>query len=236
MSMINPQLGRVMAIDLVIFDYDGVLADSEITLYQNSVDELARLGIAVAVENFIKDFTGLSFEAANQLLQAQHGSQIPDNFFHALVERSTIKDPVVASPMPGIKMVIQYLIDQQIPVCVASNRLPNQLNAALVDVKLASYFTHEQVYSAAMVKRSKPAPDLFLHLIDKMQVNSQNCLAIEDSVAGIAAAKGANIPVIGFLGGLHAKYPWYQTMITNAQPWQIAHDAAALLNILKRHT
>ena len=223
-----------MKIDLLIFDCDGVLIDSEIIMHRIGVDEAARFGGSMTIEESIKTFTGLSDEETSRLLKEKYGEKISDDFFDDLVNKTTASYQDTLKSIPNIHYVMQYLVANKTQRCIASNATSDRLSSVLAIAKLDTYFKSEHVYSASMVKRGKPEPDLFLHAADRMKVKPKNCLVVEDSMAGIAAAKAAKMPVIGFLGGTHAKYPWYKDMIKKTEPWKIADDADALLGLLKK--
>ena len=101
--------------------------------------------------------------------------------------------------MPGIADVLTMIAA---PVCVASSSSPERLRCALECVGLYDHFA-PHIFSATMVVRGKPAPDLFLFAAEQMQAAPSRCLVIEDSVAGIQAARAAGMAVLGFCGGGH---------------------------------
>jgi HAD superfamily hydrolase (TIGR01509 family) len=221
-------------VELLIFDCDGVLVDSEIVGHQVGVDEIVRLGGSTTVEESIKTFTGFTDEEIDRLLKEKHGEKISDNFLQGLKNKINVCYQDTLQSVANIHSVMQYLVDKKMPRCIASNSMSGHLQSVLNLTKLDGYFKSEHIYNASMVKQGKPAPDLFLHAADQMQVKPKNCLVIEDSTIGIAAAKAAKIPVIGFLGGTHAKYLWYKDGIKKAQPLEVVDDAYALLNLLKK--
>ena len=135
--------------------------------------------------------------------------------------------------MSGISQVIDYLVAEDVAKCIASNGLHEHIMISLDITKLDKYFSSNRIFSASMVKHGKPMPDLFLHAAKKMEVDTANCMVIEDSVVGIMAAKAAKMPVIGFLGGSHAKSNFYRKGIIEACPNMIANDAMELLEMLK---
>jgi HAD superfamily hydrolase (TIGR01509 family) len=222
-----------MKIDLVIFDCDGVLADSEIIAHQVGVDELARFGGAMTVEESVKLLSGALDEETNRILAEKCGKELTNELLQNIEDKIIANFQKNLKPTANIDAVMKYITDKQVKKCVASNSMTDRLRSTLAITGLDRCFDSEHVYSASMVKRGKPEPDLFLYAADQMQVKPQNCLIIEDSVVGITAAKAAKIPVIGFLGGTHAKYPWYRERIEKMQPLSVASDALELLNILK---
>jgi beta-phosphoglucomutase-like phosphatase (HAD superfamily) len=93
------------------------------------------------------------------------------------------------------------------------------------------FFDDEHIFTSAQVKHAKPAPDLFLFAAERMGYKPEDCLVIEDSIAGIQAARAAQMLVIGFLGGSHANFDWYKERILN-QRVPVIHHAHELLSII----
>jgi beta-phosphoglucomutase-like phosphatase (HAD superfamily) len=222
-----------MKVELIIFDCDGVLADSEIIAHQIGVDELARFGGSMTLEESIKLLAGALDEEVNRLLEEKCGEKGANTFLLDVENKIAESFKNTLKPIANIDIVMQYIIDTKVKRCVASNSMSDRLSSTLAITGLGSYFKSDYIYSASMVSQGKPEPDLFLYAADKMQVKPQSCLVIEDSVVGIAAAKAAKMPVIGFLGGTHAKYPWYKDRIEKMRPLAVVDDAFALLEILK---
>jgi len=103
--------------------------------------------------------------------------------------------------MPGIAAVLTAI---RAPVCVASSNTPKRLQYTLSRTGLLSWFA-PCIFSATMVERGKPAPDLFLFAAGQMDVEPRSCLVVEDSVPGVTAAVAAGMRVIGFTGGSHCR-------------------------------
>jgi beta-phosphoglucomutase-like phosphatase (HAD superfamily) len=116
--------------------------------------------------------------------------------------------------------------------CVASGSRRERVIRSLEITHQMKYFDEKTIFTAQQVERGKPAPDLFLFAAKQMGVSPQDCLVIEDSCAGIEAAQQAGMSVIGFLGGEHAKFEWYQEPI-KVFGIPIAHTADELWALLK---
>src|SRR4029079_16546138 len=95
-----------------------------------------------------------------------------------------------------------------------------------------SYFKSEHVFTSSQVKKAKPAPDLFLFAAEQMGYDPKDCIVIEDSVAGIQAARAAGMSVIGFLGGTHAKFDWYKERI-QSRKLPTANNHQELISIIQ---
>jgi HAD superfamily hydrolase (TIGR01509 family) len=184
--------------DLIIFDCDGVLVDSEVLSCRCLRDVLARYGIVLTLDQALDLFLGRSTSAVLQHYAAL-GRSIPDDFLSELGRRVRETFQVSLKPIPGVDAVLAALSTQR---CVASSSGLDRVSFSLALTGLASFFG-DRLYTSEMVARGKPAPDLFLYAADKMQAKPGRTLVIEDSVSGVMAAKAAGMTVWGFTGGSH---------------------------------
>ena len=189
-----------MRFDLVIFDCDGVLIDSELLSVRADLECLAEDGIDLSAEEILDRYTGLSLAAMLGDLETRYGRPLPD-FAKRHQERLRPLFEADLRPIPGVTAVLDRLVSRS---CVASSGTPERLHHALSLVGLLDRFD-PHVFSATAVARGKPAPDLFLYAAERMGVAPQRCIVIEDSVPGIAAAVAAGMPAIGFTGGSHCR-------------------------------
>jgi HAD superfamily hydrolase (TIGR01509 family) len=184
--------------DLVIFDCDGVLIDSEVLSCGCLSEVLARHGINLGVDEALELFVGRSVAAVRKHCGAL-GRVLPDEFSTELKMR--VRDAFSASllPIEGVGAVLSRL---ESPFCVASSSDLDRVAFSLGLTGLSGYFG-ERLFTSQMVKRGKPAPDLFLHAAAAMRAEPQRTLVIEDSVSGVKAGKAAGMTVWGFVGGGH---------------------------------
>jgi HAD superfamily hydrolase (TIGR01509 family) len=190
---------KLRNISLVIFDCDGVLADSEMLSARVLMSQLAALGIALSLEEFRSEFLGRSFAAAEEKLKERTGRELPSNFAQDHLDGLMALYATDLKAMLGVEDVLRAL---KIPNCVASGSAPTRLAYTLKVCGLDAHFG-SNVYSASMVKNSKPAPDLFLHAAQVHGVAPEQCLVLEDSEMGVRAARAANMNVWHFTGGSH---------------------------------
>ncbi|HEV2954753.1 MAG TPA: HAD-IA family hydrolase [Xanthobacteraceae bacterium] len=187
---------------MIIFDCDGVLVDSEAIKCEVVARQLAKLGISIAGATLCERFSGVPDREMYQALSRETGVPVPPEHIaetHALkISHCGAKGEALA--MPGIHECLDHL--RGTVVCVASSSSPNMLEHMLRQARLWDRFA-PHVFSAAEVKRGKPAPDLFLLAAARMAVAPERCLVVEDSLAGIAAAKAAAMTPVGFAGGGH---------------------------------
>lgn len=184
--------------DLIIFDCDGVLVDSEVLSCQCLSDTLAEFGFELSAEQALGLFLGRSTAAISQYYREQ-GRDIPNEFLPRLKSRVLRIFAESLQPIPGIDAIVPEL---KTPFCVASSSDIDRVALSLGVTGLAAHFG-DRLYTAQMVRQGKPAPDLFLYAAEKMRTKPERALVIEDSVSGVQAAKAAGMTVWGFVGGSH---------------------------------
>ncbi|SHL72345.1 HAD family hydrolase [Bradyrhizobium lablabi] len=184
--------------DLIIFDCDGVLIDSEVLSCRCLSEVLAGYGVQLGVDQALDLFLGRSVTAVFEHYEAL-GHSIPERFAAEL--RAGVRAAFLSSlcPIAGVSSVLE---DLRIPHCIASSSDLDRVSLSLSLTGLAPHFG-TRLYTSQMVKRGKPAPDLFLYAAERMQVDPHRTLVIEDSVSGVKAGKAAGMTVWGFVGGSH---------------------------------
>jgi HAD superfamily hydrolase (TIGR01509 family) len=215
-----------MRCDLVIFDCDGVLIDSELLSIRADQECLAECGIEMSVEDILERYTGIGFAGMVADIEARHGP-LPPDFAERHGKRLWPLFERELTAIPGIVEVLDSLICQ---TCVASSGRPERLKHALSIVGLYDRF-HPHIFSAVEVTRGKPAPDLFLHAAARMGVMPADCVVIEDSVPGVVAAVAAGMRVIGFIGASHCR-PDDAARLAAHGAAPVIDDMAKLLPIL----
>ena len=184
---------------LIIFDCDGVLIDSEAIANKVLVDTLAEFGVHITRQEAIERYMGKSESYEYADIRARRGIELPPTFSERkrqLIEKLYEEE---LEAMNGISELLKIL---SVKKCIASSSSPVRLEHCLKLVGLWKHFA-PHIFSATQVKYGKPAPDLFLFAAAQMQTNPADCLVIEDSPAGVQAAKAANMRVYGFTGGSH---------------------------------
>ena len=187
-------------IELIIFDCDGVLIDSEGISSRVETEELRRCGCSITVETYLEGALGLAEEEEIwNRIAAENGIRLPSDFAETVRGRVTEAFEKELIPIPGVSEVLSKL---DTPSCIASSSSPDRLKKCLALTGLTEFFTNN-VFSAAEVSRGKPHPDLFLHAASRMGADPPRCLVVEDSPAGVQGARAANMTVLGFLGATH---------------------------------
>lgn len=189
-----------MTPDLVIFDCDGVLVDTERVANGVLSDMLTAEGYPISMEACVERFMGRPGSECFPEVEAELGRALPGDFV-ARYDRRVI-DTFLAEPrtVEGVVEAMEALPGRR---CVASSSDPAYLREVLGRTGLWERF--ERVFSASEVARGKPAPDVFLHAAASLGVPPARCVVVEDSVAGVRAAVAAGMPVVGYAGLLEAE-------------------------------
>ena len=190
-----------MNLDLVIFDCDGVLVDSEVISCRAHAETLTRHGYPITEEQVLHRFLGVSDREARQTVEREIGRRLPDDF-EAQVKEATLK--FYSGDLKAIAGVAAAIAAIDLPKCVASSGTPEKIRHGLECAGLYEQLS-PHIFSATQVRRGKPAPDLFLYAAKEMGAAPDRCLVIEDSVPGVSGALAAGMTVLGFHGGSHCQ-------------------------------
>jgi HAD superfamily hydrolase (TIGR01509 family) len=188
--------------DLVIFDCDGVLVDSEVISCRAHADVLSRHGYPITSEQVFHRFLGRSTRQANLEVEAELGRALPEDF-HLQLQDELYR--TFESDLEAVAHIHAALDAIAQPVCVASSGSHQRMRISLGRTKLYDRFA-PNIFSASQVSNGKPAPDLFLFAAEQMKVPPERCVVIEDSVPGVTGGRAAGMTVLGFHGGSHCTH------------------------------
>ncbi|GGZ14940.1 HAD family hydrolase [Streptomyces poonensis] len=187
-----------MRYDLVIFDNDGVLVDSEPLSNRLLAAYLTELGHPTTYEDSIRDYMGSAMHRVHDLLLERTGQRLPEDFdtvFHRRVFAAFERE---LQPVDGVVDVLEKLAADGVPYCVASSGSHERIRVGHRKTGLDGWFGEGRVFSSEDVGRGKPAPDLFLYAARTMGVPAERCVVVEDSPLGVQAAVAAGMDVYGF--------------------------------------
>ncbi len=187
-----------MRYELVVFDNDGVLVDSEPISNRILADHLTELGFPTTFEDSVRDYMGCALHSVHERVAQRWGRALPDGFDDAFHARVFAAFEERLRPVAGIEAVLEKLSADGVPFCVASSGSHARIGTALRTTGLERFFDAGRVFSADDVGRGKPAPDLFLHAAREMGVAAPGCAVVEDSPLGVRAAVAAGMDVYGF--------------------------------------
>lgn len=185
---------------LLIFDCDGVLVDSELIAHAAMAELMTALGRPMTTQEALKVFVGRRLRDALAAAEAWLGAPIPPDMSAQAGQRLLERFRRELKPVEGVREAIEALPYRR---CVASSSTLERLRVSLEATGLAPLFG-DNVFSADQVENGKPAPDLFLFAAHSLESQPADCIVIEDSVLGIAAARAAGMGAICFAGASHA--------------------------------
>ncbi|MFG5720999.1 HAD family hydrolase [Streptomyces murinus] len=194
-----------MRYDLIIFDNDGVLVDSEPISNRHLAAYLTELGIETSYEDSLRDYMGSAMHRVHDLVLERTGRRLPadfDDVFHARVFAAFERE---LGPVPGAAEVLEKLAADEVPYCVASSGSHQRIRVGHRTTGLDRWFREERIFSSQDVGKGKPAPDLFLYAAERMGVAPGRCAVVEDSPLGVQAAVAAGMDVYGFTAMTPAK-------------------------------
>ncbi|WP_282693111.1 HAD family hydrolase [Streptomyces sp. CC208A] len=187
-----------MRYDLVIFDNDGVLVDSEPLSNRLLAGYLTELGHPTTYEDSLRDYMGGAMHRVHDLVLERSGQRLPEDFDSTFRARVFAAFLAELEPVEGAMDVLKALVDAEVPYCVASSGSHERIRVGHRKTGLDGWFPEEVVFSSEDVGRGKPAPDLFLHAAARMGVAPGRCVVVEDSRLGVQAALAAGMDVYGF--------------------------------------
>jgi HAD superfamily hydrolase (TIGR01509 family) len=188
----------VEPVELVIFDCDGVLIDSERLAVKVDVLMLEQLGWPLSEAEVIERLVGRSDADTQAEIEAHLGRRLPAGWEEQF---KPLYDEVFAAELAPVEGVLEALELITVPTCVASSGTHAYLRQMLGLTDLYERFAG-RIFSADDVDRGKPAPDLFLHAALNMGAAPSACVVVEDSLAGVQAARAAGMRTLAFAGGL----------------------------------
>jgi HAD superfamily hydrolase (TIGR01509 family) len=207
----RPQAGRLapagelrqvspMRFDLVIFDMDGVLVDSEPIANRVLHRHLAALGVKMTLDDVTREFTGLSMASCCAFIAETHGAKLPADFAQRVWADTEAAYCGELRPVPGVEAAIGRIA---LPKCVASSSGPDRIALSLRLTGLERHFG-DRLFSTHMVARGKPHPDIFLHAAATMGASPSRTAVVEDSIYGARAAAAAGMSVFAYAAAPHS--------------------------------
>jgi HAD superfamily hydrolase (TIGR01509 family) len=215
--------------NLIIFDCDGVLVDSEIIAARIEAELLTLAGYEISAEELAETYAGLTFK--DIMLRVEEKSAIP--FQASLIDRAeAMVDRKLRSDVRAIDGVREAVATVTTQRCICSNSPSERIEFILEKVGLLPFFAG-RIFSALETPtgKTKPAPDVFLLAAEKLNANPENTFVIEDSVHGVAGARAAGMRVIGFTGAGHS-YPGHADALTEAGAETVIRRWAELKSVI----
>lgn len=189
--------------DLIIFDCDGTLVDSEYLNNKVCGDVLRDFGLSeYTTEKCVVEFSGRSWTEIRQILEDRHECDIPDQIIQDYIKGVDEQRPALLKTIPHALETVKRC-ETQTKIAVGSNGERSNVLKSLEQCGFMDIFTEDNVFTKIQVERPKPHPDLFLFAAEKMGVSPSRCLVIEDSPTGVLASVAAGMEVWGFVECSH---------------------------------
>jgi len=186
----------------IVFDFDGVIVDSETAANRALADMLCGIGLPTTVEESLALYCGHRWSDCLALIERNLGRPLPDDFRDRY---SALARPILDREMTAVTGIAAFLDDHcHLPLAIASSSTVDWLHHCLSRFALDHYFGGH-VYSATGLERGKPHPDIYLHAAAQLNVDPRRMVVIEDSVIGASAGVAAGAMVIGFAGASHVR-------------------------------
>jgi HAD superfamily hydrolase (TIGR01509 family) len=186
----------------IIFDFDGVIADSEVLSNTTLAEIITELGVPTTLDDAYRDYMGKRFHEVIAAIEQALGRSLPDGFADDYQRRTLARFRSELRAIEGVRDFIARF--SALPRCIASSSSPDRLALCLEVLGMEALF-EGRVFSASLVARGKPHPDIFLHAAAAIGVPPDQCIVIEDSAGGVIAARAAGATVIGLLAAGHIR-------------------------------
>ncbi|KQP46733.1 haloacid dehalogenase [Brevundimonas sp. Leaf280] len=190
-----------MTYDLIIFDYDGVVADSEVLNSTVMAEQLTAIGLPTSLDDVLAAYTGKRWRDNRPVVEVALGRACPDDFHTTWFATCRQRAPQQLEPVPGL---LDFVAARPEPRCIASSSGPDWIGVGLDIFGLTDHFDGA-VFTGLVVERGKPHPDIFLYAAHAMGVDPARVLVIEDSEAGVTAGVAAGMTVVGLTAGGHVR-------------------------------
>jgi len=215
-----------MRFDLVIFDCDGVLVDSEPLVNVIEAELFTHLGVPLTPQQARLLFKGRTVEGVVTTLEEKLGRRLSHEWVYDWGMATALGLVRGLRAVPGVRDIVEALSLKKYPICVASQSPPARVALSLVLTGLDGFFG-SRIYTASMVTHPKPAPDLFLHAAQSCGARPQACAVVEDSPSGVVAAVAAGMAAFGFAAREEASH----LAAAGAKVFHAMHELRTLLEL-----
>ena len=218
--------------ELIIWDFDGVIADTEsLWLYNRMTTINETFHLNWTFEKTVNTLLGISDKTKREVLD-NLGIRTDDEFW---LKNKKLDYDMMFQKGFELTQGVEDILKLNIKQCIATGGLKEKTAIKIKIVGLEKYFTEDKVFTADMVEKGKPEPDLFLLACQKMDTDPQNAIVIEDSIAGLKAAIKANITPICFTKYIKPSNQKYFKELKNHGIENIFNDMKDIKNFIKKN-
>ena len=213
----------------IIFDFDGVLVDSEILVAKAFAKYLQNFQIDVNEREFA-NFAGKKTVQVIDELSRKYSIKDQDKFFTDIMK---IASHIYKKELTTVNGAYEFVSKQKLNLYIGSNSMKDRIIDGLERVDLNKYFKAEQVYSFDMVDKPKPDPDIYLKVIEDNKLIKNQTIIIEDSAVGVMAGVSAGIKVIGLTTGGHWHENRDETELLDAGAFAVTSDYKKVIELIE---
>jgi len=213
----------------IIFDFDGVLVDSEILVAKAYVKYMQNFGIEIDEKEFA-NFAGKKTLQVIDILSQKYSIKDKEKFFTDIMEMALY---IYKNELTAVKGAYNFVRNTKLSLYIGSNSTQDRIIAGLQRVELSKYFKPEQIYSFDFVEKPKPDPDIYLKAIEDNNINKNETIIIEDSEVGVKAGVSAGVKVIGLTAGGHWHESRNEQELLDAGAFTVTNDYIKVQEIIE---
>ena len=213
----------------IIFDFDGVLVDSEILVAKAFAKYMQNFGINIDEKEFAS-FAGKKTVQVIEILSNKYSIKDQEKFFRDIME---IASNIYKKELTTVKGAYDFVSNLKLNMFIGSNSMKERIIDGLQKVKLDKYFKPEQVYSFDLVDNPKPDPDVYLKTLEDNNLIKTETIIIEDSAVGVMAGVAANVKVIGLTAGGHWHEKRDEKELLEAGAFAVTNDYKKVFKLIE---
>ena len=213
----------------IIFDFDGVLVDSEILVAKAFAKYMQNFGIDIDEKEFAS-FAGKKTVQVIEILSKKYSIKDQEKFFRDIME---IASNIYKKELTTVKGAYDFVSNLKLNMFIGSNSMKERIIDGLQRVKLDKYFKPEQVYSFDLVDNPKPDPDVYLKALEDNNLIKTETIIIEDSAVGVMAGVAANVKVIGLTAGGHWHEKRDEKELLEAGAFAVTNDYKKVFKLIE---
>ena len=213
----------------IIFDFDGVLVDSEILVAKAFAKYMQNFGIDIDEKEFAS-FAGKKTVQVIDILSKKYSIKDQEKFFRDIME---IASNIYKKELTTVKGAYDFVSNLKFNMFIGSNSMKERIIDGLQRVKLDKYFKPEQVYSFDLVDNPKPDPDVYLKTLEDNNLIKTETIIIEDSAVGVMAGVAANVKVIGLTAGGHWHEKRDEKELLEAGAFTVTNDYKKVFKLIE---
>ena len=215
----------------IIFDFDGVLVDSEILVARAFVKYMKNFGIEIDEKEFA-NFAGKKTAQVIDILSQKYSIKDQQKF---CTDIKDISLNIYKNELTTVEGAYEFVSKTKLNLYIGSNSVKDRIIDGLQRVELNKYFKPEQVYSFDLVEKPKPSPDVYLKAIKDNNLNKKHTIIIEDSIVGVKAGVSAGVKVIGLTAGGHWHDSRDEKELLDAGAFAVTNNYKKILEIIERN-